>query len=111
MATPTGSTAYCLAAGGPVVHPSVAAMTITPICPHTLTNRPLILSDSQKIKLKLNEISGKAALLVDGLKVADLTSDDDVIITRGKCEVVMLTMPTRNYFDVLRAKLSFGQRA
>lgn len=110
VATPTGSTAYCLAAGGPVVHPSVSAMTITPVCPHTLTNRPIILSDSQKIKLKLNEISGKAALLVDGQKVEDLTADDDVIVTRGKCEVTMLTLPTRNYFDVLRSKLRFGQR-
>jgi NAD+ kinase len=110
VASPTGSTAYCLAAGGPIVHPSVEAITITPVCPHTLTNRPIILNDHQKIKLKLNEVSGRAALLVDGLKVANLSSDDDVLVTRGKANVIMLTLPARNYFDVLRAKLRFGQR-
>lgn len=110
VATPTGSTAYCLAAGGPIIHPSVHAVSITPVCPHTLTNRPIILNDHHKIKLKLNEISGKAALLVDGQKVTDLTCEDEVIVTRGKPEVIMLTLPKRNYFDVLRAKLRFGQR-
>ncbi len=110
VATPTGSTAYCLAAGGPIVHPSVAAITITPVCPHTLTNRPIILPDNQKVKLKLNEVSGRAALLVDGQKVEDLTYEDDVVVTRGKSDVLMLTLPTRNYYDILRSKLRFGER-
>ncbi|MBK9294597.1 MAG: NAD(+)/NADH kinase [Oligoflexia bacterium] len=110
VASPTGSTAYCLAAGGPIIHPSVNAVSITPVCPHTLTNRPLILNDHHKIKLKLNEVSGRAALLVDGQKVADLTSQDEVVVTRGKPSVIMLTLPSRNYFDILRAKLRFGQR-
>lgn len=110
VATPTGSTAYCLAAGGPIVHPSVPAITLTPVCPHTLTNRPIILSDSQKIKLKLNDVSGRGAILVDGQKVGDLTSSDEVIVTRGEHDVILLTLPSRNYYDVLRAKLRFGQR-
>jgi NAD+ kinase len=110
LATPTGSTAYCLAAGGPIVHPSVSAINMTPICPHTLTNRPIILPDNQAIKLKLKQHPGKAVLMVDGQRCEDLTSSDELIITRGKHPVVMLTLPTRNYFDILRAKLRFGQR-
>ncbi|MDZ4678008.1 MAG: NAD(+)/NADH kinase [Oligoflexia bacterium] len=110
LATPTGSTAYCLAAGGPIVHPSVSAINMTPICPHTLTNRPIILPDNQAIKLKLKQHPGKAVLMVDGQRCEDLTSSDDLIITRGKNTIIMLTLPSRNYFDILRAKLRFGQR-
>ena len=110
IATPTGSTAYCLAAGGPIVQPTVRAFTVTPICPHTLTNRPVILSDDQKIKLKLSKDPGRAVLMLDGQRKEDLTSDDIVVVTRGKKPVIMLSLPTRNYFDVLRAKLRFGQR-
>lgn len=110
LATPTGSTAYCLAAGGPIVEPTVRAITVTPICPHTLTNRPIILSDSQIIKLNLNQKNARAVLMVDGQRCEDLTSEDELIITRGKHPVIMLSLPTRNYFDVLRSKLRFGQR-
>jgi NAD+ kinase len=110
IATPTGSTAYCLAAGGPIVQPTVKALTITPICPHTLTNRPVILSDDQRIKLMLNKQTGRAVLMLDGQRKRDLTSDDVVVITKGKHPVIMLSLPTRNYFDVLRSKLRFGQR-
>jgi NAD+ kinase len=110
IATPTGSTAYCLAAGGPIIQPTVRAFTVTPICPHTLTNRPVILSDDQKIRLKLNRDPGRAVLMLDGQQKEDLTCDDVVIVTRGKKPVIMLSLPTRNYFDVLRAKLRFGQR-
>ena len=110
VASPTGSTAYCLAAGGPIVQPTVKAITITPICPHTLTNRPVILSDDQILKLKLNQHPERAVLMLDGQRTEDLTSDDVLMITKGKKPVIMLSLPTRNYFDVLRAKLRFGQR-
>ena len=110
IATPTGSTAYCLAAGGPIVQPTVKAVTITPICSHTLTNRPVILSDDQKIKLKLSQDPGRAVLMLDGQRKEDLTSDDVIIVTKGRKAVIMLSLPTRNYFDVLRSKLRFGQR-
>lgn len=110
MATPTGSTAYCLAAGGPIVHPAVNGITITPICPHTLTNRPLILPDNQTIKLKLSQSPGKAVLMIDGQRCEDLKDKEELIITKGKQPVIMLSLPTRNYFDILRAKLRFGQR-
>jgi NAD+ kinase len=110
VASPTGSTAYCLAAGGPIVHPDVPGITITPICPHTLTNRPIILSDEQVIRLKLNEYPGRAVLMVDGQRYEDLTVDEELTITKGKNPIIMLSMPSRNYFDVLRAKLRFGER-
>jgi NAD+ kinase len=110
IATPTGSTAYCLAAGGPIVQPTVKAITITPICPHTLTNRPVILADDQILKLKLNQHPERAVLMMDGQRREDLTSDDILMVTKGKKPVIMLSLPSRNYFDVLRAKLRFGQR-
>ncbi|CAM6001612.1 unnamed protein product [Sphagnum balticum] len=110
LATPTGTTAYSLAAGGPIVQPTVRAVTITPICPHTLTNRPVILADDQKIRLKLSQETGRAVLMLDGQRRDDLTSDDVLVVTKGKTPVIMLSLPTRNYFEVLRAKLRFGQR-
>jgi len=110
IATPTGSTAYCLAAGGPIVQPTVKAITITPICSHTLTNRPIILSDDQQIKLKLSQDPGRGVLMLDGKREEDLTSDDIIIVTKGRRPVIMLSLPTRNYFDILRSKLRFGQR-
>jgi NAD+ kinase len=110
VATPTGSTAYCLAAGGPIVQPTVKAITLTPICPHTLTNRPVILSDDQVLKLKLNQHPERAVLMMDGQRREDLTSDDVLLVTKGRKPVIMLSLPTRNYFDVLRSKLRFGQR-
>jgi NAD+ kinase len=110
IATPTGSTAYCLAAGGPIVQPGVKAVTMTPICPHTLTNRPVIFSEDERIKLKLNQNPGRAVLMIDGRRQEDLTCADTVLITKGKKPVVMLSLPTRNYFDILRAKLRFGER-
>jgi NAD+ kinase len=110
IATPTGSTAYCLAAGGPIIEPSVKAFTITPICPHTLTNRPLIFSDKQDIKLSLNNSPSRAVLMIDGQRCEDLCNDMELLITKGKHPVIMLSLPSRNYFDILRAKLRFGQR-
>jgi NAD+ kinase len=110
VATPTGSTAYCLAAGGPIVEPSVKAITVTPICPHTLTNRPIIFSDRQKLRLCLNQSPSSAVLMVDGQRCEDLTHESELLITKGKNPVIMLSLASRNYFDILRAKLRFGQR-
>lgn len=110
IATPTGSTAYCLAAGGPIVQPTVNAVTLTPICAHTLTNRPVILADDQEITLKLNKDTGRAVLLVDGQRKQDITIEDLILVTKGEHPVVILSLPTRNYFDILRSKLRFGQR-
>ncbi len=110
IASPTGSTAYCLAAGGPIVHPAVKAITITPICPHTLTNRPIIVSDELPLSLKLHQQLDKAVVMVDGQRCEDLTTESELTISKAKNPVVLLSLESRNYFDILRSKLSFGQR-
>lgn len=110
VSTPTGSTAYNLAAGGPIVCPEVPAIVITPICPHSLTNKPLTIFNEQTIQLKLTNRTQKAAFLVDGQREMDLTSKDMIVIKKAKQKLQMLMPPHTSYFDILREKLRFGQR-
>lgn len=111
LSTPTGSTAYNLAAGGPILQPTVDALAVTAICPHSLTNRPIILSDKYEISLHLMGKKNRAALSVDGVKVAEMSDLDDVTVRRSKYEHWMLRKPGHNYFQLLREKLKFGERA
>ncbi|CAN2040925.1 NAD kinase [Candidatus Magnetomoraceae bacterium gMMP-15] len=108
ICTPTGSTAYSLAAGGPIVHPAVAGMLITPICPFTLTNRPLIIPDSVKIKITLAEDSTDIMLTFDGQAGLKLTDRDTILIEKSLHPVNIITMPDQNYFDVLKTKLRWS---
>lgn len=110
VCTPTGSTAYNLASSGPIVHPEVQALVITPICPHSLTNRPITLPDDKIITIKVNQSTQKAVFMVDGLKVADVRDADEVTVQKSKHPHLRLVTPTSSYFDVLRTKLNFGQR-
>jgi NAD+ kinase len=110
ISTPTGSTAYNLAAGGPILQPTVDALTVTAICPHSLTNRPLIFSDKYEISFCLIG-KNRAMLSVDGVKVAEMTEHDEVKVRRSKQEHWMLRKPGHNYFQLLREKLKFGERA
>lgn len=110
VCTPTGSTAYNLASSGPIVHPEVHALVITPICPHSLTNRPITLPDDKAVTIKVNQSTQKAVFMVDGLKVADVRDADEVIIKKAPFPHIRLVTPTSSYFDVLRTKLKFGQR-
>ncbi len=110
VCSPTGSTAYNLASGGPIVHPEVRAIMITPICPHSLTNRPITLPDHQVINIKVTQSTQKAVFMVDGLKCADIRDLDEVTIKVAEQPHLRLVIPTSNYFDVLRTKLKFGQR-
>lgn len=111
IATPTGSTAYNLAAGGPILHPDVNALVVTPICPHSLTNRPLIVPDQDTLRFKIVGKSQKAFLTVDGKRVSELKAQDELIIRRSSCQHLLLRKPTDNYFNLLREKLKFGERA
>lgn len=111
IATPTGSTAYNLAASGPILHPEVKAFVMTPICPHALTSRPLIFPDDKKIKISLNENSDPAYLVMDGLGRQKITANETVLIKRSKYDHTVLRQPKHNYFDLLRTKLKFGERA
>lgn len=108
VSTPTGSTAYSLAAGGPVIHPSVPAIIMTPICPFTLTNRPLIVPDSAIIKIRLEKKSLDIMLTFDGQEGLKISDMDTITIQKGPRPISMITMPDQHYFDVLKAKLRWS---
>lgn len=112
VSSPTGSTAYNLAAGGPILDPSVNAFTITPVAPHALTTRPLIVPDETQIILRL--VPGreqKAHFIVDGQKTLEVSSDDEVILQRSQYDHWVVREPKFNHFDLLKEKLKFGERA
>lgn len=111
LASPTGSTAYNLAAGGPILHPSVDAVVVTPICPHSLTSRPFIFPDDQTVSLVLLGENQKAVVTVDGLKTAEISSGDQVCVRKSDLSHLMLRQPDHNYFMLLKDKLKFGERA
>lgn len=108
VATPTGSTAYSLAAGGPVIHPDVPGIIISPICPFTLTNRPLIVPDAIEIKLKLETGASDIMLTFDGQKGLDITDKDTIIVRKSPHPLNMIALPDRHYFNVLKAKLRWS---
>lgn len=110
VCTPTGSTAYNLASSGPIVHPEVRAMVITPICPHSLTNRPITLPDHQVVTIKVAQSTQKAVFMVDGQKCADIRDEDEVVVKKSEFLHTRLISPNTSYFDILRTKLKFGQR-
>ena len=105
VATPTGSTAYSLAAGGPIIHPAVPGILLTPICPFTLTNRPLVVPESSRIKIKLAKEPSDIVLTFDGQAGLEIDKEDTIIIRKGPYPVNMITMPDQHYIDVLKAKL------
>lgn len=110
IATPTGSTAYSLSAGGPIIFPSVAALAITPICPHMLTNRPVIVADNSVIQIICHADDDAAYLTIDG-QVGELLKKEDCIVCRSSPNSLSLIRPPRMlYFDVLREKLKWGER-
>jgi len=109
ISTPTGSTAYSLSAGGPIVYPSVQALVVTPICPHTLTNRPLVVPDAGRVEVTFRG-DDTVYLTVDGQVGRQLESGDRVVVVRGE-EKLRLVRPARQtYFEVLRDKLKWGNR-
>ena len=110
VSTPTGSTAYSLSAGGPIIFPSVAAFCLTPICPHTLTNRPVIVPESSVIRIVCLAENGAAFLTIDG-QVGEPLLQGDQIVCRTSAYAIHLVRPPRMlFFDVLRAKLKWGER-
>jgi NAD+ kinase len=110
VATPTGSTAYSLSAGGPIVHPSLKTIILTPICPFTLTNRPLILPDTVIIKIELDERDSNVFLTFDGQVGLEVTHEDSVVIQKASHTIHMLRPSGLRYRDVLKAKLRWGGR-
>lgn len=110
ISSPTGSTAYNLAAGGPILHPEVHAIVVTPVAPHSLSTRPLIFPDNKKLTLQLDKNTSLAHLIVDGQKVLELSSEDEVTITRDAMDHFMIRKPHHNFFELLKEKLKFGDR-
>ncbi len=108
VATPTGSTAYSLAAGGPVVHPEVPGIIMTPICPFTLTNRPLIVSEGVSITLRLEEDATDIMLTFDGQVGLPIDSRDTIVVQKASRPVRIITNPNQQYFDVLKSKLRWS---
>ena len=109
VATPTGSTAYNLSAGGPIVYPSMNAVVLTPICPFTLTNRPIVVPDRAEIELKLINENEGVVLTLDGQTGFPMLGNDTVVIHKRDATFNLVQPPNRNYFDVLRNKLKWGR--
>jgi NAD+ kinase len=109
ISTPTGSTAYCLSAGGPIVFPTMDAMVLTPICSHTLTNRPIVLPGSQRIELTLLT-DQDVMLTADGQVGFALKQMDRVEVRRATPRLRLLRFPQKHFFSVLRTKLKWGER-
>jgi NAD+ kinase len=108
IATPTGSTAYNLSAGGPIIAPGVEAIAIAPICPHTLTNRPLVLPHYAEIKLRINTREQEVMITSDGQTGMPLKSDDRVEIKKSAKTFNTISAKDRDYFEILRSKLKWS---
>lgn len=114
VASPSGSTAYSLAAGGSIVHPEVEALLLTPICPHSLTSRPLVLPKTCQIKLRVASDSAapndQVYLTIDGQTGMELLDQDEILVTSSEHAVDFVRSPSRNYFQVLATKLKWANR-
>ena len=111
IATPTGSTAYNLAAGGPIVHPNVDALILTPIAPHTLTNRPVVIPATSAVRVQPNmEERDEVFVTFDGQAGFQLQAGDEMTVRRAETPLRLIRPSTRSYFEVLRTKLKWGER-
>jgi NAD+ kinase len=108
VSTPTGSTAYSLSAGGPIVFPGKDLIIVNPICPHTLTNRPIIFSEDSNLKITLWSKDRGAMLALDGQEAHRIKSGDAVIVKRSKHSIMLVLSPYRSYAEILRSKLGWG---
>lgn len=109
VSTPTGSTAYNLSAGGPIIYPSMNAVVLTPICPFTLTNRPIVMPDNARIELTLDNENEGVVLSLDGQTGYPMKARDRVVIRKSATTFNLVQPANRNYFDVLRDKLKWGR--
>jgi NAD+ kinase len=111
ISTPTGSTGYSLSAGGPIIHPSLNCLAITPICPHTLTNRPIVVADESLISIMVSSRDDEDVYLtLDGQVGVELKSGDLIHVRRAQYSSHLVMSKKRNFFEVLRTKLKWGER-
>lgn len=112
VSSPIGSTAYSLAAGGPIINPEVGALVLTPICPHSLTHRPIVISDKQTLQIKVPTQSHAVTLTLDGQEVQEVPSRAIVTISKSSARYVkIIENPSRTYFDTLKEKFTYGRRS
>lgn len=110
VATPTGSTAYALSCGGPIMHPNVEALVIAPICPHTLSDRPLVLKSDSSIEIRVDLAAGnRAHFSCDGHTVTELSAGDTLRVRAADLSVTLLHPPGYDYYELLRSKLHWGR--
>jgi len=109
VSTPTGSTAYSLAAGGPIVQPHVPALVLSPICPHTLTFRPMVVAADSVIGLRLQTDGEEVYMSLDGQRGAELEEGDEVTVRTSPLELRLVSSPARGYFDVVKEKLGWAE--
>jgi NAD+ kinase len=110
LSTPTGSTAYSLAAGGPIVYPTVESFVVTPICPHTLTNRPLVIPDTAKIEIDFQSEDAAVFLTLDGQIGIELARGDHIVVRKAQEKLRLVRPAKKTYFEILRSKLKWGER-
>ncbi len=110
IATPTGSTAHSLSAGGPIIYPEAEAIVVTPICPHMLTNRPLVLSSNQTLRVIVVSRQASPGLMIDGQIAVQLHQWDQAIVRKSPYSMRLAASATKSYFEVLRTKLNWGRR-
>ena len=110
FSTPTGSTAYSLSAGGPIVYPTLPVIVITPICPHILTNRPLVVSSNTEIKIKVLTEAQHTYVTLDGQIGITLDLNDEIVLKGSSTKVKLIKSPYRDYFNILKTKLMWGER-
>ena len=110
VATPTGSTAYSLSVGGPIVEPGLQALVLSPISPHTISNRPVVLRPNAVVRIVIGGREQDALLTVDGQEGTPLAAGDVVEVRQGRRPVSLVRSPDRTYYDVLRSKLGWGVR-
>lgn len=110
IATPTGSTAYSLSAGGPIIMPHLEVVTITPICPHTLTNRPIVIAPNKSIKVTLKSQGSEVLVTLDGQIGSPVKYLDTIIVCRNEDDFLLVENPRMHFYKVLQHKLKWGQR-
>lgn len=110
ISTPTGSTAYSLAAGGPIINPRMNAMIVSPICPHTLASRPIVFSENETLKVIVELPSREAVLTIDGQVAFGLKSGSSVLVRKAKHSVNLIKFRERSFYEILRRKLHWGAR-
>lgn len=108
ISTPTGSTAYCLAAGGPIINPKMNVIIVSPMCPHTFTSRPIIFSENEKLKVVVELAQREAVLTIDGQVAFALKSGSSVLVRKAKHSVNLIKFKDRSFYDILRTKLHWG---